>query len=440
MDSKKRNFIGKLREKWIEVLIATLVTVSFTALSSYSKSIIGEVEKLISNYNNISKEDALKLSRDKFGARAVDAIPFRNKGGDAQFIAVALDDCGYTYNDYSFYLMSGHKEIYDSKELPLSSITSPGINSNPGINCKPGNISEKLYMPSAVFGVIDIDKDGFKEIYSISRTYTTAGSVVYTVTVDVFNTKDKNYYSARASTIPGSITFGNILYDPEPAKDPQVDSWIRDKIKNTSNLLWFDEFSKDDEPDASDTGVDVYEDVIDQYIKTNGKGISLNQKPTIMMISGEIPESGGSIFCELEDENYRWVSYFKGPIFGYDKQENKSFVVYVPENNYLYSRSMVSGKSYLWLGLISELGIFAFNKDDRYFKLIPFSERLKEEDSGFYKEFGGTIGYLNGNLRVKDSKLFLQTNNEILEEIKLEYRYPSFIDPLSEFQSPIECK
>jgi hypothetical protein len=433
-NKKEKTFLNKLREKWIEILITTLVTLSFTFASLSWKALLGLVSDLKYEFNNISEREALRLAKEKFGIRALDAIPFRNKGDGRQFIAVAVDEYGYSDNDYSFYLMSGSSGIYNSKQLPLVSITYPGINFYPGKESAspfpfPSELAE-LYEPRAVFGVIDLDKDGFQEIYSISRTHTTAGSIVYSVAVFIFNTKDGIYYSAEALTIPGSLTFGNILYKPKSPEEPEIETWIRHKINLVAHLLWFDQFPKN-------TGYSDYQSSVNQWITANGRGISLSRQLSIMPISGKIPESGSSIYCEIEDEQYKWISYYKGAIFGYNKQKNENYVIYVPENNYLFSESMLSGKDYLWLGLVNKQGIFAFSKAYQHFELIPFSEAPKEEYIYFFSEWGGAIGRLSGTLQVQDSKLFLKTD-ETLEEINL--KYPSFIDPSVEFESPVACQ
>ena len=150
-----------------------------------------------------------------------------------------------------------------------------------------------------------------------------------------------------------------------------------------------------------------------------------------------IPDTGGTIFCEIEDDNYQWISYFKGALFAYEKATNEHYVVYVPEHSYVYINSMVLGERYLWLNLINKKGVFVFDKKRKVFDLVPFDEPLNEDDVIFY-EYWGLMGTLSGYIWAENSKLYLRGHGEWeLEEINL--KYPSFIDPTTEFKDPENC-
>ena len=90
--AKPRSWIARLRGKWVEALIATVIGLIITALLGFFWGIgITKAKTYYAEWNNMSYEDALAEANENVGAGTADVIPFRNADSDQQYIVVITD-------------------------------------------------------------------------------------------------------------------------------------------------------------------------------------------------------------------------------------------------------------------------------------------------------------------------------------------------------------
>ncbi|MCP4649643.1 MAG: hypothetical protein GY853_06130 [PVC group bacterium] len=66
--------------------------------------------------------------------------------------------------------------------------------------------------------------------------------------------------------------------------------------------------------------------------RSNNKGVK-NGKVEIVEYPGNIPDESTKL-AKIENDRYLFVSYFRGPIYRYDKVENLHAIVYMPDSSY----------------------------------------------------------------------------------------------------------
>ena len=76
--------------------------------------------------------------------------------------------------------------------------------------------------------------------------------------------------------------------------------------------------------------------------------------------SGKNPSNGTTESAVVEDEQYLFVSYFKGSVYRYDKTNDKHAVIYAPEFQYDWVDSLKWDGQRLTIGLRDNAGVFEF--------------------------------------------------------------------------------
>lgn len=386
-----KGLLKKIRNKWIETVIATLVAMSIGGIGIFGKRLLESFRGYSSELRNISYEEAIAVAREVVGADTREAISFRNKDSKLQYIAVIAkapdEEQLYTSRErMTIYILEGIRDVYQIHKTGMNAFdpfSSPSPSSE-------DTLEKKRYLQS-LFGVIDIDNDGNKEIYSIERE---GGSGSYGFWIKVYDSPKKEVYELEASGEYSEPSLSTEISDNSSQKEG-LSVWLRQKAKEL--ILYYEEENS-------------YDKAVRDWIRSNGKGF-YKGKVKIYEFPGKIPESGASIGCKVDDGEFIWLSYFKGALFGYNKSRDVYFVVYVPWTAYDWIRSMVSGKQYLWLKEHSEGNrILAFHKRAQTLEVISTPE-----------------SYV-GDLQVKDSTLYLG-------DIRL--TLPDYINVEDEFRNAI---
>jgi hypothetical protein len=212
--------------------------------------------------------------------------------------------------------------------------------------------------------VLDIDGDGNEEVYSVVREGGMGSG--YTFRIDVYSSLDKRRYWLAAE---GEFSSPMLTYDSSAnlAQNSQVAGWIQEKARNLT-------FNKPAEKTTTpDEQVRLYKEAVEEWLKANGRGF-YEGKVDVREYPGNIPSLGSTVACSVDDEGFRWLSYFKGALFGYDESHHTYFVVYVPSSEYGWVDRMVAGRRYLWLEVGTHDGILAFDKVSRALKIVPVPE------------------------------------------------------------------
>lgn len=101
----------------------------------------------------------------------------------------------------------------------------------------------------------------------------------------------------------------------------------------------------------------------------------------------------------LEDGDYLWIAYFKGPVYGYIKSQNKHFIPYSPASIYLWVNCLVASNRYLWMGTHGD-GIVRFDKKKHVLKQFIFEFEGQKADTIISLERRGVYFLLNGEFEV----------------------------------------
>jgi len=72
-----------------------------------------------------------------------------------------------------------------------------------------------------------------------------------------------------------------------------------------------------------------------------------------------------SIADSLDDGKIFWISFFKNPLVGFIKAENKWFIAYSPSNFYSWARSLAYDGKRIWFATHTSNGVFSFDFEKR---------------------------------------------------------------------------
>ena len=320
------------REEWKKKLVASAVVLSFAILAFFGKTAVTWVRGLLTGARNINDQQALRISRNYLGNNVVAAVPFRNVGDKAQYIAavLAVDGIGRPA-----FLLVGEDGKYEAIKL------------NPDVV---DGEKDELENPKGLFGVVDIEGDGNKLVYTIYRW---GGSGGYTVKVGLYDGRERVAYSVEEGGEYGDLDLLPEFSQSASAR-PAIRKWLADKAKELV-------IARADLPG--------YVREANLWRQTNGAHFKAGLVH-IQEFPGRIPDTeadsdnGDSIGCKVEDARFQWISFFKGGVFGYDKERNVHFAVWIPDTEYHWIRELTSGDQYLWFGHDSKQPIAAFDKKE----------------------------------------------------------------------------
>lgn len=97
----------------------------------------------------------------------------------------------------------------------------------------------------------------------------------------------------------------------------------------------------------------------------------------------------------LDDGEYLWIAYFKGPVYGYIKSQNKHFIPYSPASIYAWVNCLVASARYLWMGTWGD-GIIRFDKKRHLLKQFILEFKGQKADAIASLERQGDYFLLNG--------------------------------------------
>lgn len=379
---------NKLREHVVSAVAASVIALLILLWLG--------LRDLTNDLRNITREEALSAARvTTIGAKTIDAIPFRNRDRDEQYIAVIADDPEVLPAPprAKVFLLEGSNGVFQVRDTKIYA-----YNRSPSRSVNSQEITSS-------FGVIDIDEDGNKEVYAV---YGGGGSAAYGVTIGVYDSITGEIYSLTYGGEYGSVP--NVNLSKNASRKKGVSTWLS---KMASERM-----------DKENGDVKSYVDEIQTWQRNNGKGFYKGQI-RIQEFKGQIPTSG-SILCKVDDGNVEWVSYFKGALFGYDKSQDVHFVVYVPWTVYSAVPSMIAGKQYLWLGITMDNGILALDKKERKLEVITVPELRQQLNSTERQAIDNT-----GNLEIDSKGLYF--GNTLLT-------LPSSINFETEFKNYAGCE
>ena len=390
---RKLFLVDRVHNKWIRSLIGAIITALILTSLGWAAKTAYESSKLrLAEAQNISEEEALAIAKTYVGAPAIKAIPFRNISSDDQYIAVAATPPGSECSTPNvicgrrIFLLEG-TDLVETTDDPRGS--DIGYHKVPDLDMLARAIEIR---PS--FGVLDIDDDGNKEVYSIFRE-TSAGSG-YAYEMKVYTSSEGELYWLRVS---GEYSSPAILtYSSDIERNASIHHWM---LKKAGELSYF----QSGVPGES-AKIKPYRDAILEWLRDHGRGFYRGPLD-IHEFRGKLPPSA---ICGVDDGTYKWFSFFKGPVVGHNRSKDSSFVIYVPYSEYGSVDGMVVGKQYIWLSLATDGKIIVFDKESPALKTLQVPEVASSQLDKFESktESGYTLpGTLNGALDVSDSSLYV---------------------------------
>lgn len=328
------------------------------------------LESAYTESQNIDEATALAVAKKVIGARVLDALPFRHRGDERQYIAVLVeeDSGSYYYHGPGFKVAPAKLVIITSLGGTFQTDPMTMVAFDKFFSAQEKREEEEEGDPReekqrylrSIYGVLDIDGDGQKEVYTINRD----GDM------DAYGSDIAVYAPSRAGLyrLGSSGPYRAELLATTASKNlidqPEIDIWLR---QVASQLILPDDYEVKSAERVS------LKEAARQWVQRHGTGFT---KGVLQgdIYPGEIPPSGAAVICLVEDDQYVWKSFFKGPVFAYDKQRNAHFVVFVPPTSADWVNQMVSGQKYLWLSRRVERGILVLNKEAHALEVIDIPE------------------------------------------------------------------
>lgn len=263
--------------------------------------------------------EALAVAKINVGADAEYAIPFTNQSKEGQFIAVKVKR--RTAPGFSdVVLLVGFAGVY--RKLNTDLVVGPWDTGR------------------SSFGVVDINGDGDMEVYAAQGNW---GNHAYGYQGKILEIRSNETYEFE---VGGSLA--DIV--------PHTIAWS-DNVQNMSGLLtWIVTFARDAHPQHD------FPSPIFEWYAANGTDFT-EGVATTNMYPGKPPLVTQN--CVIEDTKHLWyLDAYWNVIYGYEKQTDKFYVVFVTNNPWFWVYDMYLGEQRLWN--VTEYGIFGFDWVNRY--------------------------------------------------------------------------
>jgi hypothetical protein len=427
---------------------------------------------------NISYDEALAEAKENVGASAIDVVPFRNADSKQQYIAVVTtppqtetpprfpdtpDNQKEAEEAYKWHLSEEYNCAYTKTTLspdgppphqcyPITILRktedfSPEIVDPVLVACDfafdndkyrvvEGTVAvgeptpEEEYRNS-LWGVVDLDDDGNKEVYSVYRAHTGAGTGPYMVKVWLYDSLTGEVYELTAEAEVTSATL-----NPQFTNEPPKESFSAFMYQKADALTWIDQGGEaSDEDWQRMTEQERYQHEVRIWLRNHGEGF-YEGSVKVEAFEGPPPETGTTIVCSLVDGDFEWWSYFKGAMFGFDKTKDIHYVLWVPDSNYAWVTSIVAGQRYLWLSRAKDGELLTYNKDAQALVLLPIPE-LEETPTAPLSPLSESARI---DLLLKGSTLYGQWMRPGQTSfVKIPLTLPEEINMEEEFESAASC-
>src|SRR5216683_2252738 len=209
--------------------------------------------------------------------------------------------------------------------------------------------SDRLYntIPTA-FEVQDVDGDGNREIVFEDQSYGTGGGsrslMVYsTGTSRLFSVTESLNWQNRAGPVAPEIEI-------KPADVPEM-TRVLEAVAKSHGFLQPGTVVDFDSPEFS----------VQRWHKENGTRTSGTVK--IHYYQG-YPPCKASVVATLDTGTIFWMSFFKGPLIGYEKLNDRHFVAYSAAWSYNWAKSLAFDRRRLWFSSHLKDGLMSFLPGD----------------------------------------------------------------------------
>ncbi len=409
---------------------------------------------------NIDSAEALSIARTSIGRSVLWAVPFRNWGDSAQYIAVWADNhanpktpcgeeptpgppCDLVGGSVSAYLLIGDEGIYEVVPTYLTALTGlPLLNPLEFESTADNDAAARRFL--SWYGVTDRNDDGIKEILSIANpSAMTDPQQIYLVSLFDSVTRQASQLRVDLNNVRASQSFVRI-----ESADASLRAWLAARFTEISTYITADGCARelagklDCPPDseaahmaaeaaaeqaeqakADETRFALLDALVADWTGSNGSDF-VDGKMKLTFRDGTVLPNDGD--CYLQEADLEWVNVFKGPLVVNDRSAHKTAALYVQDGDHHREiPNIIVGRRYLWLSLAKDGKIVAIDRSDNKVALVtvkgwkgkvpdhegePGMERATKEQQIY------TLAFTNGRLSLNGKSLSLQIAGKAVDQ------------------------
>jgi len=233
--------------------------------------------------------------------------------------------------------------------------------------------SDRLFRTApTAFEVQDVDGDGNREVVFEDQAYGTGGGsrslMVYSASDSrLFSVTESLNWQNRAGPISPEIEI-------KPADSPEMIK-VLEAVAKSHGFLQPGTVVDFESPEFS----------VERWHKENGTRTSGTIR--IHYYQG-YPPCKASVAATLDSGTIFWLSFFKGPLIGYEKLNDRHFVAYSAAWSYNWAKSLVFDGHRLWFSSHLKNGLISFHARDNLLECyesfqgtaLPSVEKLELDD------------------------------------------------------------
>lgn len=342
----------KLKERWIETIVAGIIAVVITILSFFGGQALALFHRIESHVSNMSETQAVTTAREVLLIDTRAVIPFRCVGSRHQFIAVGGPGLTLHFDEtlkafvprsmMAIHILEGSKGVFTPHETRLE-------------------IHDDLMSIAAtrLFGVEDVAGNGNPFVFAVAR-HGDPGE--YTLLVSVYDVLNRQTYTVEREERSGEPSLP-LRYSENSKSNDRIRNWLMQEAADVR---------------------------LTQTHLNAGYGYEISEwarrYPTEFTGQMHVAEFSGRfqgknpVGCEIENGVVKWTSYFGGPVVAYDRQRKVHFVVFAPPGADGWIRNLVVGREYVWLDQQGDgENVMGFNTKSHFFVKPPTGLDIEAE-------------------------------------------------------------
>ncbi len=331
------SILGELRKQWRGALVAFALVTVFGTVYAAAQGLIGSGLPYVKEARcslglvtcNLSYQQALGIARGipSIGPDAIDAVPFRDRDSDEQFIAVAVRD---KHNPpgvtawFSVHLLHEAGGEYIDAPTRLHGFAQFLFGGH-------------LLRIRKSYGATDMDGDGKLELYAVHESI---GNALQSWKITVLDRRSSTYYHASAED---NLNLLRPNVNVSPSVPLPIQTWMVRKVDELAGVPF----------SSNSTSLGA---ALTQWVGDNGYGLidrlqKTGERATVHLRSyPQAPVDLRWSHASIRQGSMDWLFFFKGPVVVYDRRHKAYSVVVQSQSGSWYGlRSAIAGKRYIWM-------------------------------------------------------------------------------------------